>query len=38
LMRLNDADFARMVDRARREIKARSKETEKELKRIRSGR
>jgi hypothetical protein len=38
LMRLNDADFSRMVDRARREIKARSKETEKELARIRAGR
>ena len=38
LMRLNDADFARMVDRARREVKAKSKETEKELARIRAGR
>jgi hypothetical protein len=38
LMRLNDADFSRMVDRARRDIVKRSKETEKELARIRAGR
>jgi hypothetical protein len=38
LMRLNDADFARMVDRARREIKSKSKENEREMARILSGR
>jgi hypothetical protein len=38
LMRLNDADFARMTDRARRDIVKRSKENEKELARIRAGR
>ena len=38
LMRLNDADFARIVSKARRDMMAAAKEREKELKRIREGR
>lgn len=38
LMRLNDADFARIVSKARRDMMSAAKEREKELKRIREGR
>jgi hypothetical protein len=38
LMRLNDADFARLVNKSRRDMMKAAKEREKELQRIRSGR
>ena len=38
MMRLNDADFARLVGRARRDMIKAAEEREKELARIRSGR
>jgi hypothetical protein len=38
LMRLNDTDFARIVQKARRDMINASKEREKELARIRAGR
>jgi len=38
MMRLNDADFARLVGKARRDMMSAAKDREKEIKRIRSGR
>jgi hypothetical protein len=38
MMRLNDADFARLVGKARRDMMSAAKDREKELQRIRSGR
>ena len=38
LMRLNDADFARMVGKARRDMMSAAKDREKQIKAIRSGR
>jgi GNAT superfamily N-acetyltransferase len=38
MMRLNDADFARLVGKARRDMIKAAKDREKELQRIRSGR
>ena len=38
LMRLNDADFARLVSKARRDMIKAAEEREKEIKRIREGR
>jgi hypothetical protein len=38
MMRLNDADFARLVGKARRDMMSAAKDREKEIKAIRSGR